>query len=378
MRIGLLTLPLHTNYGGILQAYALQTVLERMGHEVCLIEKRRKQATWKMPYLYGKRILMNLKGIKTPIFYEQIKKRESSIISQNTDKFITKYIKRQLVNKYTELDKNDFDIIIVGSDQVWRFKYWGRTEIKNAYLAFTKGWNIKRIAYAASFGTDKWESSKLQTLILRKLAMQFNVISVREMSGIELCQRYLKVEATQVLDPTMLLDTDDYIQLFKNTDTPQSNGTLLSYILDAGNEKEAIINKIANDLHLLPFHVNSKIEDATAPLEKRIQPSVEQWLRGFYDAKFVITDSFHACVFSILFKKPFIVYGNVERGLARFTSLLKVFGLENRLITSINDWNNNFSDINWDKVYAQLDLHRARSKDFLTASLKAKHISQFI
>lgn len=369
MRIGLLTLPLHTNYGGILQAYALQTILERMGHEVCLIEKRRKQTTWKMPYLYGKRILMNLKGIKIPIFYEQIKKRESSIISQNTDKFITKYIKRQLVNKYTELNKNDFDIIIVGSDQVWRFKYWGRIEIKNAYLAFTKGWNIKRIAYAASFGTDKWESSKLQTLILRKLARQFNVISVREMSGIELCQRYLKVEATQVLDPTMLLDIDDYIQLFKNTDTPQSNGTLLSYILDAGNEKEAIINKIANDLHLLPFHVNSKIEDVTAPLEKRIQPSVEQWLRGFYDAKFVITDSFHACVFSILFKKPFIVYGNVERGLARFTSLLKVFGLENRLITSINDWNNNFSDINWDKVYAQLDLHRARSKNFLTASL---------
>ena len=283
---------------------------------------------------------------------------------------MSKYIKRQLVNKYSELNKNAFDTIIVGSDQVWRFKYWGRIEIKNAYLAFTKGWNIKRIAYAASFGTDEWESSKLQTWILKKLVSQFNVVSVREISGIELCRKHFNVKAQQVLDPTMLLNSDNYIQLFKNVNTPQSSGTLLSYILDAGNEKEIIITRIANDLHLLPFQVNSKIENINVPLEERIQLPVEQWLRGFYDAKFVVTDSFHACVFAILFKKPFIVYGNKQRGLTRFISLLKTFGLEDRLITDIKDWDKNkYDDINWNDIYLKLNQFRFDSEEFLKRAL---------
>lgn len=95
MKIGVLTLPLHTNYGGILQAYALQTVLERMGHEVCLIERRVKPyrlPLWKMPFSYGKRILKNLTGHPYPIFYEQKVNREMPVIRQYTDKFIVPYI----------------------------------------------------------------------------------------------------------------------------------------------------------------------------------------------------------------------------------------------------------------------------------------------
>ena len=85
MRIGILTLPLHTNYGGILQAYALQTVLERMGHDVCLIEKRRTPAQlplWKIPWAYGKRIVKNIIGHPFPIFYEQKIKSGSKITSR--------------------------------------------------------------------------------------------------------------------------------------------------------------------------------------------------------------------------------------------------------------------------------------------------------
>jgi len=66
--------------------------------------------------------------------------------------------------------------------------------------------------------------------------------------------------------------------------------------------------------------------------------SVEQWLKSFYDAELVITDSFHACVFSLLFKKPFIVWANRERGFARLKSLLEIFGMQNRLIFSIADF----------------------------------------
>ena len=95
MRIGILTLPLHTNYGGILQAYALQTTLERMGHKVFLIEKRReplKLPLWKAPLSYGKRIFKNIIGHPFPVFYEQKVNREMPIVRQYTDKFIDKLV----------------------------------------------------------------------------------------------------------------------------------------------------------------------------------------------------------------------------------------------------------------------------------------------
>ena len=199
MRIGILTLPLHTNYGGILQAYALQTVLERMGHEVCLIEKRRrplKLPLWKAPLSYGKRIVKNLTGHPFPIFYEQKINRETQIIRQNTDKFISKYIKRKIVNDYYDIQENDFDAIVVGSDQIWRPQYFH--EIEHAYLDFTEGWNIRRIAYAPSFGTDEWEYTPKQTERCCILIKDFNAVSVRESSGVNLCREYLGINAIHV------------------------------------------------------------------------------------------------------------------------------------------------------------------------------------
>ncbi len=339
MRIAILTLPLHTNYGGILQAYALQTVLERMGHDVCLIEKRQKPLRlplWKAPLFYGKRILKNLTGHPFPIFYEQKVNREKPIIQQHTDQFVRKYIKRRIVNSFSEIKETDFDAIVVGSDQIWRPKYF--LNIEHAYLDFTEGWNIRRIAYAASFGTNEWEYNKRQTRECGRLLQNFDAVSVREKSGIDLCRNHFNVQATHVLDPTMLLEAGDYIKLFEAESTPKSPGTLLNYILDETPEKMALIEKIAKDKGLIPFRVNSKVEDINALLPERIQPSVEQWLRGFYDAEFIVTDSFHACVFSILFNKPFLVYGNKKRGLSRFKSLLERIGLLDHLIVNVNDY----------------------------------------
>ena len=366
MKIGILTLPLHTNYGGILQAYALQTVLERMGHEVCLIEKKRKPfqlPLWKAPLVYGKRIIRNVTGHPFPIFYEQKINREKPIVQQHTDRFIHKYIKRRFVDDFSEIKETDFDVIVVGSDQVWRPKYF-KDSIEHAYLDFTKDWNIKRIAYAASFGTDEWEYTPEQTRRCGELLKHFNGISVREDSGVDLCRTHFGVEAQQVLDPTMLLTKEDYIQLFENTDTPKSKGTLLNYILDETPEKLTLIDQIAKEKDLIPFRVNSKVENKKAPLQERIQPSVEQWLRGFYDAEFVVTDSFHACVFSILFNKPFIAIGNEDRGTSRFTSLLSMFGLKDRLITGGTTFRlNEGNDANANKKLYSL---RQKSMGFIT------------
>lgn len=334
MKIGILTLPLHTNYGGILQAYALQTVLERMGHEVEVIDTPNIKSSPSL-WTIGKRIIKKLLGRKVSLFLEKKYNKEFPIISQYTQLFIDKYIHRKVVNTPEELQEDDFDAIVVGSDQIWRPKYYGK--IENAYLKFAKDWNIKRIAYAASFGTDEWEYTPHQTARCGELLRMFDAVSVREASGVGLCKEYFGVEAKHVLDPTMLLNKEDYIKLIETAGTPKSKGTLLNYILDDTPEKRALIEQIAKDKGLVPFRVNSRVEDHNAPLEERIQPSVEQWLRGFYDAEFVVTDSFHACVFSILFGKPFVVIGNKERGMARFNSLLDMFGLNNRMISNIED-----------------------------------------
>ena len=368
MRIGIITLPLHTNYGGILQAYALQTVLERMGHEVCLIEEKRllRLPLWKAPLSYGKRILMNLTGHPFPIFYEQKVNRERPIIQQYTDYFIHKYIKRRIVNSFSEIIETDFYAIVVGSDQIWRPKYF--PQIEHAYLDFTEGWNIRRIAYAASFGTDEWEYTDCLTENCSRLIKRFDAVSVREKLGVDLCRDHLNVKAIHVLDPTMLLDANDYIRLFKAANTPKSSGNMLCYILDETPEKEVLINNIAKKTGLIPFRVNSKVENYTAKLEERIQPPVEQWLRGFHDAEFVITDSFHACVFSILFNKPFIVFGNASRGMSRFKSLLEIFGLTDRIIMGTAQCNIQTS-IDWNVIIQILNNKRKTANEFLSNSL---------
>lgn len=367
MKIGILTLPLHTNYGGILQAYALQTVLERMGNEVYVIEKKRQPQSLpiqKMPLSYGKRIVKNLLGHKCPIFYEQKYNREQPVIRQNTDKFINKYIHLAEYDDFSDIKESEYDAIIVGSDQVWRPKYFGQNQIENAYLKFAEGWNIKRIAYAASFGTDEWEYDSKQTSECGRLLRMFDAVSVREDFGVDLCKSYFGVETQHVLDPTMLLDKDDYIKLFTDANTPKSKGNLLCYILDETEEKKALIKRVADEKGLTPFNVKSQSDDINSPVSERIQPPIEQWLRGFYDAEFVVTDSFHACVFSILFNKPFIVYGNRERGLSRFTSLLDMFGLEGVLITNISG-DIQLKDFNWSKVKALLSEKQQSANSFL-------------
>lgn len=365
MRIGILTLPLHTNYGGILQAYALQTVLERMGHEVKVINKNTayRLPVWKAPFVYAKRILKNIRGENIPVFLEQKLLKEKPIIRQNTDKFIKRYIHLLSVDDYSLLKSSDFDAIVVGSDQVWRPIYFRK--IEDAYLGFAKDWDIRRIAYAASFGTDEWEYSKKQTKLCKELLKRFDVVSVREKSAVDLCMRHFAREAFHVLDPTMLLSADDYIRQFDLKSLPKSQGTLLCYFLDDSSAKKAVADKIAKETGLLMFNVNAKVEDWSIPVDKKIQPPVESWLRGFYDADFIVTDSFHACVFSIIFNKPFIAIGNTKRGLSRFLSLLSIFGLENRLITSKYYDNANEVEIDWNSVNDRLKNRILFSKEFL-------------
>lgn len=378
MRIGILTLPLHTNYGGILQAYALQTVLERMGHEVVVFDTPNRMPLpplKNIPKCFLKRIVKKLLGRNQKIFYEYYQnKKVIPVVSQNTQRFINSYIHRKEISNFNELDGETYDAIVVGSDQVWRPIYfdqgWRGQGIENAYLAFAGKWDIKRLSYAASFGTDKQEYSDAQILECRKLIQMFDAVSVRENSAVNQCRKYFNHSASHVLDPTLLLRVDDYIRLFKASNVDKSCGTLLTYVLDSSEVMTKYIRDIAQDKKLEPFNVNNPYEyDDSRPLQERIKPSVEKWLRGFYDAEFVITDSFHACVFSIIFHKQFVVVGNKERGMSRFESLLDMFGLKDRLV-NIGDDISSLDEIDFTAVDKIYDTLKEESKSFLFNALK--------
>lgn len=328
MKIGILTLPLHTNYGGILQAYALQTVLERMGHEVRHIEIK--------PFLRNSkfaRFKHHFSPYKKMLKIKAIPNSKTRDIGRHTWFFAYKHIKIDEYAGIDEIPKEKYDAFVVGSDQIWRKYYVNMSNvftIQNAFLDFTENWNVKRLSYAASFGTDEWECDDKETVGLQKIAKRFDAISVRESSGIRLCKEYLHCDAVHLLDPTMLLDRKDYESLIKG-DKIKKQG-IMTYILDEYEYTTTLIEQAQKALALPTFSTNIPYNKRDHHLRGVVQPPVEEWLRGFRDADFVITDSFHACVFSIIFNKPFIVIINKERGASRIMSLLDMFHLSNRIV----------------------------------------------
>ena len=364
MRIGVVTLPLHTNYGGILQAYALQRVLQDMGHDVVLLDSY-PQCPRLKPFplqqlAYLKRLIWNMRfpRKKVAIFAEK-----ESIARFPKKEHIRQFYRQHVCHvpfPSTTLNPTDFDALIVGSDQVWRPIY--SPNIFDAYLSFAKDWNqVKRIAYATSFGTDEWEYTEEQTAVCRGLVQLFDAVSVREESGVALCREHLGVEASWVLDPTLLVDVKHYMEHIDKVTTSNPPSMCFGYILDTSEEKEAIFQHIAKSkgYNMVAFR---NVDDS----DNGAAPTVEEWLKAFHDAEFVFTDSFHGCVFSIIFNKPFVVYGNKERGMARFHSLLAQFGLEDRLITTLDDAASiACQSIDWDRVNTRLSELRQNSQEYL-------------
>lgn len=381
MNILLVNFVLRANHGGILQCYALQELLKSMGHNVVkpdLKEKREFQFSFIMILKLIKRIFERLFLRKhNEIFAEYNNDKKNFLPRQKAIYFINKYLNIIRVNSLEELDGNDYDAVIVGSDQVWRKPYTdtfltNKSTSDNAFLAFTEKWNCKRIAYAASIGVDYWEYNEEETRVLRKLIKRFNAISVREDSAIKLIHDNLNpdIVVKHVLDPTFLIPKEKYIDIVHESQVVKSDGNLLVYILDPSVEKTKIIEMFAEKNGYTPFFVNNpQTERANYPVNERIQTSISQWLRGFMDAEYVIADSFHACVFSIIFEKPFIVLSNKDRGLTRINSLLKMFDIEDRLVSDLTLDEIPQSSICWEKVNSQKIKLQKFSINFLRNAL---------
>lgn len=314
MNVLILTQPLLNNYGCLLQNFALQHVLQNLGCNCLTYDIV-------LPIRFGCYILSCLKSLFLFLIPGKRRRFVKFVMPPRRKKFSRDFVASNLVSTkmYTKylskiLYKNQIDAVIVGSDQVWRPKYSYR--IKDKFLDFCKKKkDLKRIAYAASFGVDSWEYSLKQTLACSRLAQKFDAISVREESGVKLCNEHFGVYATWVLDPTLLLTRDDYLLICK--DIPSSSEKYLAvYVLDENEQVTKTYEKVAENLGLVikKFHADSK-STLTVP----------EWLAMFRDASYVVTDSFHGTVFSIIFGKEFKCIYNEGRGSARFESLLNLY-----------------------------------------------------
>lgn len=306
MKIGIVTQPLKANYGGILQNWALQQTLIKMGHEPVTIDYLYTKPffLWVKVNIYN---LLQLLKLATKHF-DYFKRRDYRPLV--FEDFVLQDIKKtSIVRKYSKniAKKGEFDVIIVGSDQVWR-PMFNKGTLFDMFLQFVPS-EIRKISYAASFGVDTWEYTDSETRKCKQLIQGFDAVSVREASGVTLSKNHFGIEAVQVLDPTMLLEKNDYLDMIADVYPLCKTPFLAAYILDPTDEQREYIQKKANELGLTPKLYHANEESVLSP---------KQWISLFRDAEYIITDSFHGSVFSLIFGKPFETLGNSCRGDARF------------------------------------------------------------
>jgi hypothetical protein len=364
-KIGLLTMPILDNYGGIIQIAALYHIIELNGYQPILINKRYNQSVLKT---FMKDVLENNPFYKI-YDYKSLTSRKKKL--QKITDFISDYFVFKSQPLYNEKDLREFakdiDTIVVGSDQVWRYKYV-KENYNHYFLSFVDDYKTK-IAYAPSFGVDFWEGDEQSISRVKELLNRFKAVSVREDRGIEICNETFDFnQAVQVLDPTLLPDIDFYESIIEK-ETITRNISLFNYVLDKSESKQKIVKKIADikSLKIDVIGLNDKLKKDT------LKPSLSEWLYHFKKADFVVTDSFHGTVFSIIFNKQFIAIGNRTRGISRFQSLLRIFGLESRLILENEDIDLSkiiLNEIDYKEINKKLKEERIKSMKFLLDSLK--------
>ena len=244
------------------------------------------------------------------------------------------------------VQKNNVQVSIVGSDQVWRASFAMNYGF-DYFLDFVPA-GVKQLSYAASFGLGNWEYTEEQTHKIQQLVKKFDAISVREDEGITLCQKYLGVKVEQVLDPTLLLCAKDYASVTSPRIVPEDY--VFVYWLGTVEEKQRVITEVQIE--------GKKLIDISLRGHEPLV-SIEDWLSYIKYADHVVTDSFHGCVFSILFRKQFTICSNDSGGNGRLRSLFTILGIDFAA-----------RNINYEAVDESLVAHRRKSYSFLKQALQ--------
>lgn len=339
MRYYILTLPIGFNYGGVLQNFALQKILNSLGYEVRTVRFRIPKRILFLSF--AKRCIVRiLQLFRVGNFKRSYSYMEKKYIWQKVLSFVAQKI--ELTSPVTDnrslkrvVLSDDTAGVIIGSDQVWRPKY--TLDISWYFCDFLSPDSLlKRIAFSASFGVDFNEYSPKQIQMAKKNLARFSGVSVREASGIQLCRELFDYpDVVCTLDPTLLLPAAEYQKLVPNDMIPQEK-EVVAYFLDSILPKLEVLQQIAGWKSYAVSNLLADNYEYNNSCPKPIVPSIEEWLSHISNAEIVLTDSFHGLVFSILFHRQFVVFCNPQRGNSRIENLLSLLGLQDRMVRDIS------------------------------------------
>ncbi|MDO4942835.1 MAG: polysaccharide pyruvyl transferase family protein [Lachnospiraceae bacterium] len=331
MKVAVITRHAITNYGSLLQAIATQQVIENLGYTCEIIDYVRVDESYRERErtLLKRKPEWNNNPIKR-LIYLILRQPESIATGKKFEKEQQEYL--NLSNRYDSADSlkenpPTADIFLTGSDQVWGPVENG-TYDDTYCLSFT---NEKKIAYAASFGhTEMNEELKLY---FKKWLSRYNSISVREDSAVRILSD-MSLKATQVLDPTLLLDSNYWADFLKPI---KYRKYVLVYQLHNDKRLGEYAEKIATEMGLPLIRISTSYHQVARSGKFVWCPNVGEFLSYVKNAECLITDSFHGTAFAINFNTQFIeVLPNNNTG-TRNISILKLTGLLDRVLTNTSD-----------------------------------------
>ncbi len=362
-RVGILNFQYSNhNFGAVLQATALAHCVSGLGYEVEHINYIPEFDQALTPRRIAGRILQLLG-------FRKAKKRAKG--SDVFELFRRKWLARSpLCRTADELHALScrYNAIIVGSDQVWRPNY----TIGDPLVYFLNFVNedCRRIAYAASFGSERWpDVDPGMTANVNALLSRFDSISWREDTGVRICKEVFGSCAVHVLDPTLLVGRNFFETMISDRDPKIDRPGIVYYKLDLDPSFVKIMGRLKNNNEEILENIYFKnVEGEDYYLE------VEEWLLKIKNAKFVVTDSYHCVCFSIIFNKPFVCLRNESRGYTRIESLLDRLGLSNRALSEL-ELLERFDElvrvpIDYVEVNRKLEHMRAESLEFLIEALR--------
>lgn len=325
------TLDLFDNYGGVLQAYAMQRLLREQGlAPVTEVRSRKRLSPGTIVWLLrGALKARNLDQVVLPAAQNERNGMIRAFVEDNiaTIEPIRSNIRRAILLRHVTFG-------VSGSDQIWRPAY---TNVWRNLFDFPGGEHLRKIAYAGSFGVDELsEFSDSDRERFGRLLQKFHAVSVRETSAQKLLKDNFNIDSTVVLDPTLVIDPKVWHDLADTAPGATLGPYLASMMLDhRGDVTQALNERAAADsLRVLEFYppkITSQREYVTDPRRFAL-PTVASWLRTIRDAQLVVTDSFHVCLFSMIFKTPFICLKNQARGATRFDSLEGLLGIRQAFV----------------------------------------------
>lgn len=340
MKVGIITITDNNNYGNRLQNYALEKVLFDMNVDVKTIwDKKYAKKTQK-----AKKII---KGVFFPNKYPGLKRMK------NFEEF-SKNFTNIYYHGYDKELNDMFDAFIVGSDQVFTRSHFNKVKFLSE-VETSKG-----IAFSPSFGKSYLEDDEKK--FFKKLLPKFKKISVREEAGKDIINNlYSDLDVRILIDPTMLLKSEDWTKIMRKPEKIKSGKFILNYFLgNLSYERNSEIERIAkeNDCDII------NILDKKSPFYD-CGPREFLWLEK--NAFLICTDSFHSSVFSIIFKRPFIIFNREQNNMinmnSRLETLIKKFDLRDRLFDKTIDSKN--LNIDYSGVDEKLEFERKQAIDFL-------------